>query len=72
MSAEPSNAFLQAEKPPVPNTGAWCAGLRLRDRLYVVGALVLFFACSGILRGADPYAAALDKRFSAQTAPPEP
>ncbi len=69
MAAGAINAFSRAKNPSMPNAGTMRARLRLSAPLLAMGRLILLLGCAGVVRGADPYSSALDKRFSTETTP---
>lgn len=66
MAAGVINAFSRAKSPSMPNAGTMRARFRLSAPLFAMGRLILLLGCAGLVRGADSYSSALDKRFSTE------
>jgi CheY-like chemotaxis protein len=70
MGPDSINASSTAKRPsPNPRSGLPC--FLLHRRFSAVAIVILLLGGSELIRGADPYAVALDKRFATETAAPE-
>ena len=67
MAADLISAFLTVKASPAPIKAAISARLGPSNRVFAIGVCILLLGCAELVRGADPYAAALDKRFETGT-----
>ncbi len=67
MAADQISAFSPVKASPAPIKAAISTRLGPTNRLFAMGVCILLLGCAELVRGADPYAAALDKRFETAT-----